>query len=65
MIELKFDTEGITSCPMNETATKEKCIRRCAYYGWSTSGVSAKNPIAEVIDLCSYSDKFPEPSEEK
>lgn len=30
MTELKFDTEGITDCPMSEKATREECID-CIY----------------------------------
>jgi len=48
MRELKFDTEGITSCPMNEIATREDCMD-CKYLD-----------IRETEMACIYEDVFPE-----
>ena len=47
MTEIKFDTEGITDCPMSETATREECLD-CIY-----------RKVTEVIE-CIYKDIFTE-----
>jgi len=48
MIKLTYDTEGITSCPMNGTATWEECMD-CKYC-----------EIWENEAACRYKDEFPE-----
>lgn len=53
MIELKFDTEGITDCPMNELVTRDECLD-CQYFGGFSPHWQA---------LCNYGDNFPEPKE--
>jgi len=57
MTELKFDTEGITSCPDKGTVTKEEC-RKCLYFGRLPQ-------LSNWQTVCIYEDVFPEPSEEK
>jgi len=48
MTELKFDTEGITDCPMNGVATAQECID-CIYH-----------KAHENVDECIYEDIFSE-----
>ncbi len=48
MTKLTFDTEGITSCPMNGTATAQECID-CIY-----------RKVNDVVDECIYEDVYPE-----
>ena len=52
MAELKFDTEGITDCPMNGRATQEECLG-CKYY--------RQYDLPWGVEIaCIYEDVFPE-----
>ena len=52
MQELIFDYEGITSCPMNETATRLDCVF-CRYH----------KENGDHHYFCIYQDVYPEPME--
>ena len=56
MTTLEFDTEGITDCPMSETATREEC-EKCNYY----VGIDWRRGIFR--EVCCYEDIFPEEEE--
>jgi len=53
MVELNFDTEGITYCPMYELATRLDCVF-CRYHKENNNNDYT----------CIYEDVFPEPNEE-
>ena len=50
-MQIKFDTEGVANCPMNEVATIEECLA-CNYHKESNGQ-----------DTCIYDQVFPEPEE--
>ena len=66
MTELTFDTESLTSCPMNETATREECIG-CKYckglINFETNNIKVVNCYIAGGLKCIYEDVFPEPEE--
>jgi len=66
MTILKFDTEGITSCPMNEIATKEECLK-CGYIkgliNFEEGNMKIVNCYVEGGLICIYKDVFPEEEE--
>jgi len=62
MTILKFDTEGITSCPMNETATKKECWD-CKYYKEIKTGRFGLSGVTWYMPTCTYKDVFLEKEE--
>jgi len=59
MVELKFDSEGVTYCPKYFTAT----IGVCNLCDCCLKELDFKE--LRKIYLCSYEEKFPEPVEVK